>query len=137
MKAIALLLLGSLVLVIGTTWWALEADGVGIITTRAADGTLRATHVWFAENEGELWLEAGTPENPWFLDALRDPQVSFSALEYSGAYVAEPIESPHARDRIRMLLRSKYGMRDRWVGLFVDSSGSVAVRLVPDRATGD
>lgn len=48
------------------TWWALETSGVPVIETRTPDGTLRSTHVWFAELDGELWLEAGTPDNPWF-----------------------------------------------------------------------
>ena len=29
------------------------------------------------------------------------------------------------------LLREKYGLRDRWVGLLVDTSDSLAVRLSP------
>ena len=32
--------------------------------------------------------------------------------------------------RIRSLIRERYGFRDRWVNLFVDTSGSVAVQLV-------
>jgi len=36
-----------------------------------------------------------------------------------------------ARAPIRALLREKYGLRDRWVGLFVDQSRSLVVRLGP------
>jgi hypothetical protein len=115
----------------GTTWWALESGGVAVVETRTPEGGLRATHVWYAEPAGELWLEAGTPENPWFRDVLADPQLGFRAGERQARYTARVIEDPAGRDRIRALLRQKYGLRDRWVGLLVDTSRSVAVRLVP------
>ena len=111
------------------TWWALEWDGVAIIETRAADGTVRSTHVWYAEPDGELWLEAGTPENPWFRDIHDDPAVTLHAGALSGGYLAHLIEAESGHGRIRSLLGEKYGLRDRWVGLLVDTSRSVAVKL--------
>ena len=48
--------------------WALKASGIAVIETCTPAGTLRSTHVWFPEPDGELWLEAGTPDNPWILD---------------------------------------------------------------------
>jgi hypothetical protein len=129
LAAVVALLLGF----VAVSWWALEAGGVAVVKTHAADGSIRSTHVWFAEPDGELWLEAGSPENPWFDDLRRDPRVSFEADGRSGEYVAEPIEEPAARARIRALLRGKYGLRDRWVGMFVDQAKSLAVRLVPQR----
>ena len=122
------LALAALVLV---TWWALESGGVAVLETRAPDGSLRSTHVWFAEPDGKLWLEAGTPENSWYLDIQRDPLVSFSSLRRSGRYVAELLPDPGAHDRIRSLLREKYGVRDWWIGLLFDTSRSVAVELIP------
>jgi hypothetical protein len=116
---------------LGTTWWALESGGVAVLETRAPGGGLRSTHVWYAEPNGELWLEAGTPENAWFEDVRRDPTLRFRAEGRSGRYLAQPLEEPGAHARIRSLLRRKYGLRDRWVGLLVDTSRSVAVRLVP------
>jgi hypothetical protein len=115
----------------GATWWALESGGVAVVETRAPDGSLRSTHVWYAEPDGELWLEAGTPENGWFEDVRRDPTLGFRAEGRTGRYLAQPLEEPGAHERIRSLLRRKYGLRDRWVGLLVDTSRSVAVRLVP------
>lgn len=115
------------------TWWALESSGVAVIETRTRDGALRSTHVWFAETDGELWLEAGTPENPWFQDIRSDPVLSFSAARRSGRYAAHPVSGPSGHEKIRSLLRRKYGVRDWWVGLLVDTSRSVAVRLsAPD-----
>jgi len=124
----------ALALVVGfvaITWLALEAGGVAIVETRAADGSVRSTHVWFVEPEGELWLEAGSARNPWFEDLSRDSRITLRADDRAGAYLAKPFEDPDARARIRALLREKYGLRDRWVGLFVDQSQSLVVRLAP------
>jgi len=112
------------------TWIALESGGVAIVETRKPDGSVRSTHVWFVERGGDLWLEAGAPENPWFLDAQRDPRLGFRAEHTSGQFVAEPADDPTRHREIRALLRAKYGWRDRWVGMLVDSTQSRAVRLI-------
>lgn len=127
LAAAAALLVGF----VAITWWALEAGGVAIVETHAPDGSIRSTHVWFAEPDGELWLEAGSPENPWFADVGRDPRLSFRADGRAGEYVGEPIEEPAARARIRAELRAKYGLRDAWVGMLVDQTKSLVMRLVP------
>lgn len=132
---IALACLAAVVLAfVGFTVWALESGGVAVVRTRAPDGSLRSTHVWFAEPNGELWLEAGTPDNSWYVDVQRDPLLSFSTPERSGQYVARRIEDRDAHERIRSLLREKYGVRDWWITLLFDTSHSVAVRLVPNLA---
>jgi len=113
----------------GITWWALESGEVVIIETTRADGTSRRTHIWFAEHGDEFWLEAGTPSNGWYVDIVRDPEV---ALEVEGVTVrgsVEPVFEQGASGWVRILLRRKYGIRDRIVGLFVDSSQSIAVRF--------
>ncbi len=113
------------------TAWALESGGIAVVETHAPSGSTRSTHVWYVELDGETWLEAGTPDNPWFKDVARDPVLTFTADGRSGRYRAEPLPGPDAHARVRSLLRQKYGLRDRWVGLLVDPSHSVAVRLVP------
>jgi hypothetical protein len=117
---------------VATSWWALESGGVARIHTRMADGGVRSTHVWFVEPDGELWLEAGTPDNAWFLDVREDPSVSLEVEGRALRYTAEPLEDASSHARIRALIRDKDGLRDRWVGLFVDTSRSIAVRLVPE-----
>ena len=114
-----------------TTWWALESGGVAVVETRTPEGTVRSTHVWYTEVEEELWLEAGTPGNPWFQDVQQNPVLTFRASGRSARYVARPVDDLTSHDRIRSLIREKYGFRDRWVGLIVDTSHSVAVRLLP------
>ena len=128
-KKILLTLVAVLVGFALVTLWALESSGVAVIETRGGDGTIRSAHVWFAEPGGELWLEAGTPQAPWFLDIQVNPEVTFSASRRSGVYRAHPLVGEPQHRKIRALLREKYGARDRWVGLLVDTSDSIAVRL--------
>ncbi len=114
---------------VGLTWWALESGGVAVVETTREDGQLRRTHVWFAEHGDEFWLEAGAPTNAWYVDALRDPRIT---LEIEGVRVSgelEPVLDHGASEWVRTLMRRKYGVRDDWVGSFVDASGSVAVRF--------
>lgn len=137
LKQIFLLLLIGIIGFVALTWWALEAGGVAIVETEMADGTQRRTHVWFAQPNGELWVEAGTPENGWYVDVQVQPLLSLSipkqdmdGRELSGTYLAERIVGDEAHDRIRSLLREKYGFRDWWIGVIFDTTQSVAVRLV-------
>ena len=122
---------GALAAFAATTWYALEAGGIAVVETRAPDGSTRETHVWYAEPDGELWLEAGSPENPWFADARREGRLTLRADGRKGDYAVAVFEDPEPRERIRAALRAKYGWRDRWVGLFVDQAKSLVVRLTP------
>ena len=140
MKLILQIFLGAALGFLLITWWALESGGVAVIETRADDGSLRSTHVWFVEPDGELWVEAGTPENGWYLDVLRDPALSFSADRRSGRYLAERVSGDNtdrtdgadeAHARVRSLLREKYGFRDFWISLIFETSNSIAMRLIP------
>ena len=128
---LALAVLASLAVFVLLTWVALEAGGVAVVETRSSDHSLRSTHVWFVETDAELWLEAGSPGNAWFVDIQKSPTLTFTADERSARYMAEPVPGAVAQQKIRSLLREKYGIRDWWVSLLVDSRGSVAVRLTP------
>lgn len=116
---------------VALTWWALESGGVAVLETQAADGSARSTHVWFVASQGTLWVEAGTPENPWFLDIQTSPVLGLSTGDGSARFETEIVDDPETRRLVRGLLREKYGLRDWWVGHFVDSTRSVPVRLVP------
>jgi len=115
-----------------TTWWALESWGVAVIETKTPGGTVRSTHVWYADTNGELWLEAGTPQNAWFQDVQQNPGLILKANGRFARYIAQPVDDPSGHSRVRSLIREKYGFRDLWVGLIVDTSRSVAVRLLPE-----
>ncbi len=118
-----------MLLFVGVTWLALESDGVGIVETQRADGSARSTHVWPARIDGALWLEAGTPQNGWYLDIQSRPGLW---LDHEGArarYRAIPVRQDAAHDRLRNAIRGQFGWRDHWVGIWLDSSESIAVRL--------
>lgn len=132
MKLIFRLLMFGVVGSIVFTWWALEADGVAVIETQLANGSTRQTHVWYAEPDGQLWLEAGTAENGWYTDVQRAPGVSFSAGEISGRYIARNVARESAHKLVRALFREKYGIRDWWISLIFDTSNSVAVQLISE-----
>jgi hypothetical protein len=120
----------------GLAWWVLESSGVAIVETRAPDGEVRRTHVWYVRADDAVWLEAGRPEHPWYLDVQRTPQVVLRADGLAGEFEAVTMPGRDAHAHVRALLREKYGLRDRILGLVVDTSGSIAVRLVP-RTSGE
>ena len=126
----AVVVLGVALLGFGViTWYALEGVDVAILRTRAPDGSVRETHVWVAGDGDDLLLEAATPERGWLYDVVERPEVE---LEYAGAtanWHALPEPGVDGHERIRALLRAKYGWADRWVALLQDTSASVAVRL--------
>ena len=123
-------LLALLLLFAGVTWAALEASGVAVLETRAADGTTRRTRVWFAEHDGAIWLEAATPEREWLHDVQRSPHATLQRGSEVESLEALPSTEIGSHETIRDLLRTRYGWRDWWVGLLQDTSQSVAVRLV-------
>ena len=128
------LLVGVLLVPLGLaalTGLALEAGGVAVLRTRQADGAVRATHVWWAEHEGALWVEAATPERAWLAEALAAGLVELERDGRRERLRVERASEPDAHARLRALLREKYGLRDWWVGLLQDTSRSVAVRLHP------
>lgn len=136
MKVLLGALFSAVLVFVLFTWWALESSGVAKIETRMPDGSTRSTHVWYAEPDGEIWIEAGTPENAWYVDIQTEPGVTLrrpseAGGEVVGAYVAQTIPGKAAHERIRALLREKYGIRDGWIDTLFDTSRSIAVRLVP------
>jgi reactive intermediate/imine deaminase len=128
----ALAVLAALALGLGAfTWWALESGDVAVLVTERPGGGARETHVWGVAHEGALRLEAATPERAWLAEALAAGEVQLERGGRRERFRAERLDAPGAHDRIRALLRAKYGLRDAWVGLIQDTSRSVAVRLTP------
>ncbi|MEM7411172.1 MAG: hypothetical protein AAF430_13130 [Myxococcota bacterium] len=115
----------------GFTLWALESGAVVVVETRDGEGATRETRVWFVERDDGLWIEAGTPENPWFVDVLREPSLTLRGDKVAGRYRALPQPNPEGHRRIRAWLREKYGIRDAWVAFVFDTERSIAVRLEP------
>lgn len=131
MKSAAAIALGLLALLLAVSWCALKWSGVAILETRSADGSLRRTHVWYAEEDGGLWLEAANPERPWLRDLEASSEVALERDGQAQRFQSRVVHDAHAHDMVRARLRQRYGLRDAWVGLFQDTSRSVAVYLVP------
>ena len=117
------------------TWLALESQEVIALRTRQATGEVRITRVWVAEHEGALWLEAATPDRSWYLDLLAQPRLEVERGGERICVIASPEPGPEGHQKIRSLLRRRYGWADRWVALLQDTSESIAVRLDPCQAT--
>jgi hypothetical protein len=111
------------------TWWALEGREVVVIHTVSVAGSPRATRVWIADEGGFSWVEAATPERPFYRDILTHPRVELDRNGQRSRYFAEAIPNPDGHRRIRRLLRAKYGLADCWIDLLQDTSRSQAIRL--------
>ncbi len=120
---------GTLLALSALAWWVLESSGVAVIETRTAEGETRSTHVWYVTRDGQWWLEAGTPQNGWYRDIQHSPVVTITIGDTSSVQRAIPILDRSVHREIRALLRAKYRVRDEIVDSFVDSSGSIPVRL--------
>lgn len=111
------------------TLWALEGREVALLRTITPDGDVRETRVWIAEDGGAWWVEAATPEREFLRDIVNEPAVEVERGGVPSRRVAVPDFTPAGHDRIRRLLRTRYGVADVWVGLLADTSRSVAIRL--------
>ncbi|MFZ0887682.1 MAG: nitroreductase/quinone reductase family protein [Candidatus Binataceae bacterium] len=113
------------------TWWALEGSEVVVIHTVSAEGSPRTTRVWIADEGTVSWIEAATPERPFYQHILAHPRVELDRNGQRRPYLAEAVPNPDGHRHIRQLLRAKYGLADYWVGLLQSTSRSQAIRLQP------
>lgn len=120
---------------VGITWFALErSDVVQLVTTKHDGPGLRTTRAWFigdTQQSEQVLLEAGTPQNPWVLDIDKIPRLRLVHNEQSTAYCTSKQSDAQSHQRIRTLMRSKYGWRDWWVDALFDVSRSALVVLKP------
>jgi len=117
-------------MVMGTlTLLALEGGEVVIVRTRDKHGAARETRTWIADRAEGSWIEVASPTRPFFWDVLGNPDLELwrgGRWQRCRALVAA---NPEGHERVRWLLAQKYGWRDRWIGMLVDTSKSVALRL--------
>jgi len=118
---------------------ALEGKAIAVLQTTQPDGSPRHTRVWFAEDDGALWVEAATASRPFYLDLATNAAVTVemrsSPLQQltTARGKAELVPEPGGHRRIRELLAERYGWADDWVALLQDTSASRAVRIVLDQ----
>ena len=114
------------------TWVALESAEVVELRTFGANGDTADSRVWIADDEqGVAWIEAAEPDKAFYLRLVARPDVELVRGGEHLAVRAVPLTGDAGHAKIRSMLRAKYGWRDRWIGLLIDTSRSVAVRLEP------
>ena len=124
LAAFVVLLLGF----ITVTYAALEGGGVvTALTVDPASGEQRKTHIWFVSEGKEVLLEAGAPDSPWVRDLADGSTLTLVGEGIDGRYDFRI--RPGGHDRIRSLMRAKYGWRDEWVELLFDVSHSQLVEI--------
>ena len=127
MRRLAVALAAAVVLFGAGTWLALEGQEVAVLHTASG-----GTRLWPVEDAaGTTWIEAGNPERSFYRDLRASPDVTLERGGVVRPYRAVPVETPEAHERVRRLLAAKYGFADRWIGILVDTSRSVAIRLEP------
>lgn len=120
------------------TLLALEGAGMAQLRTMTETGEERRTRVWFAEEGGAFWIEAATAERPFYLDLAARPELQLDIRrspfeEWTSLHGrAELVAEPGGHERIRSMLRERYGWADAWVALLQDTSASRALRIVVD-----
>ena len=116
--------------VAGLTLVALESGGVVTVYTADDDtGMVRTTRIWFVKDSASLYLEAGHPDNPWVSDLSEAEQIRLEGQGLDGSYTFLIGSGSDDHDRIRRLMRQKYGWRDGWIGLLFDTSSSQLVAI--------
>jgi hypothetical protein len=111
------------------TLLALEGREVVVVRTVQPDGTSRDTRTWIADADGVVWIEAANPERPFLQDVRTRPEVTLRRHGALSRCRADVVPDPDGHARVRRLLTDRYGWADRWIGLFADTSRSVALRL--------
>ena len=129
MRSLGAIAVVAVLVATGSTLVALEGGEVVVLRTHDAAGKPRDTRTWVADDGDGTWIEAANPGRP-FLAQLKEP--AGVMLRRGGSWTrcqADIAPNPDGHERIRRLLVSKYGWKDRWIGLLTDTSRSLAVRL--------
>jgi hypothetical protein len=126
LTVVAIVLVGLAVV----TYAALEGGDVVIVETPRPGGTeSRQTHIWFVQEANGVYLEAGHPDNPWVKDLEHTSTIKLSGSGIGGTYSFTVLKDIRSHQRIRSLMRKKYGWRDRWVSLLFNVAESRLIEL--------
>jgi hypothetical protein len=107
---------------------ALEGAEVVVLRT-GAPGAPRETRVWVADADGAWWIEAANPSRPFLRELGADDRLEVRRFGRWHRCRATVAPDPGGHERIRRLLRARYGWRDSWIGWLADTTRSRAVRL--------
>jgi len=125
------LLVVAAVAIGGITLYALESGEVVLVRTIDPGGGVHEARVWIVDDAGYSWVEAADAGKLFYKRILDYPDVEVVRGDAVHRHRALPVATDEAHARMRELLAEKYGWADRWVGLFVDTSQSIPVRLGP------
>ncbi len=128
-KVILLTFLGGALVFAAVTLLALEGKEVVVVHTQAADGSARRTRTWIADDQGIAHIEVANPEREFLHDIQRGSPVKLERDGNARSVRASVLPQPGGHQRIRQMLREKYGWADRWVAMLTDTSRSLAVRF--------
>ena len=131
-KAVLFLALFTIAAVAATTYIALESgDVVEVGTINAATKAPRSTRIWFVQNRGMLFLEAGSPENAWVKDLQVRETFTIRGGGIDGEYRFRLQGGKAAHNDIRSMMRAKYGWRDEWISCLFNIESSSRVEVIP------
>jgi hypothetical protein len=111
------------------TLLALESGEVVIARSRDWGGMSSETRTWIADEGGVAWIEAATPERPFFQNVRANPEIELWRDGRWQRCRAEVVPNPEGHEHVRHLLARKYGWKDAWIGMLADTSESVALRV--------
>jgi hypothetical protein len=125
---VASLIVAAALLVLGHL--AVIEIGREVVTlrTQRADGTWQETRLWIVDDGRSSWLHSGGAS--WLERFDGDPVVEVDRGGQTLRYRAHAVPGRHPE--VDEMLRTKYGVADRWVRLIApDNEETVAVRLDP------
>ena len=126
----ALAIVAALVLgFAAVTLVALEGREVVVVETSAGDGGTHRTRTWIADDDDGTWIEAANPARPFVADVQRSATLVLERGGVRRSCRAEVLPNPTGHERVRRLLRDRYGWADCWIGLVADTHASLAVRV--------
>ena len=108
---------------------ALEGREVVVVETADGAGSTHRTRTWIADDEDGTWIEAANPARPFVADVRRSPTLVLERGGVRRTCRAELVPNPDGHERVRRLLRDRYGWADCWIGLVADTRESLAVRV--------
>ncbi len=126
MRRLLVALMGGALAFAAVTLVALEGHEVVVLET---DGGAHRTRTWIADDADGTWIEAANPERPFVADLRRSPTLVLDRDGVRRTCRAELVANPEGHDRVRRLLRDRYGWADCWIGLLADTRASLAVRV--------
>ena len=130
-----LIVIGSLVALLVVLFLAVAvmspSSEVVTLVTVDAQGTSHETPLWIVDRGNAQWLRAGNPDSPWAKRLRANSDVDLVRAGDRKPYLAIPVETRKARDRLNAAMAEKYGASDTLVSIFSDHEAVLPIRIDP------